>query len=70
MEIVEVVTDVRRVSEFNNGYFAPTWARLNTPATRQSLNSGWLMLSRDDSDHPAQQHARLQSASETLEDES
>jgi phospholipase D-like protein len=69
MEIVEVVTDVRRVSEFNNRYFAPTWARLAAPDTRQSL-SGWLMLTPDDPEHPAQQHARLISPSESAEGES
>ena len=53
MEIVDVVTDLSRITELNNRYFSPLWARLQPdPKDRYNL-SWWTLLTPADPEHPA-----------------
>lgn len=52
MEIVDVVTDISRVTELNNRYFSPLWWRLQPdPSTRYHLQA-WTILTTADPEHP------------------
>jgi phosphatidylserine/phosphatidylglycerophosphate/cardiolipin synthase-like enzyme len=53
MEIVDVVTDLSRITELNNRYFSPLWARLQPdPQERYNL-FWWTLLTPADPEHPA-----------------
>jgi hypothetical protein len=55
MEIVEVVTDIARVTELNNRYFSPLWWRLQPePEARYHLPA-WTILTATDPEHPRYQ---------------
>ncbi len=52
MEIVDVVTDISRVTELNNRYFSPLWWRLQPdPQPRYHLQA-WTILTKADAEHP------------------
>ncbi len=52
MEIVEVVTNISRVTELNNRYFSPLWKRLQPdPQTRYSVMN-WTIITSEDPEHP------------------
>jgi phosphatidylserine/phosphatidylglycerophosphate/cardiolipin synthase-like enzyme len=52
MEIVDVVTDISRITELNNRYFSPLWARLQPdPKDRYDL-AWWTLLTPADPEHP------------------
>ncbi len=56
MEIVEVVSDVSRVTELNNRYFSPLWKRLQPDAKTRYRVAIWDIITPEDPEHPNRRH--------------
>jgi hypothetical protein len=57
IEIIEVVTDIRRVAELNNRRFSLLWKRLEPDAQTRYDIMGWKILTPEDPEHPGREGA-------------
>jgi PLD-like domain len=62
MEIVDVVTDLSRVTELNNRYFSPLWWRLHPDRQPRYHLPAWTILTAADPEHPNYEHKETLSA--------